>query len=186
MEFMDVLAARRSVRSYLPRSIDRALVEELIRSAALAPSAMNSQPWAFAVLEGAERLCALSVRVKQTLLANMQQTPALARYRDRLADPAFNVFYGAPVLALVCAKPTDYDATGACAMAAHTLMLAARDRGLGSCWIGFAEPLFQKPATKAEFGIPPGYRVVAPIVMGYPAADVPPTPRAEPEILFWQ
>jgi nitroreductase len=184
MEFMDVLAGRRSVRSYTSERLERAEIEGLIRAAVLAPSGMNSQPWAFAVIEGAQRLCALSVRVKANLLATLDREPALARYRDRLSDPAFNVFYDAPALVLVCAKPFGYDPTGACAMAAHALMLAARDRGLGTCWIGFAEGLFQLPDTKAEFGIPPAYRVVAPIIVGHPAEAVAPTPRDAPEVVW--
>jgi nitroreductase len=184
MEFMNVLAGRRSVRSYTSEPVERAEIEGLIRAAVLAPSGMNSQPWAFVVIEGARRLCALSVRVKAALLTRVDREPALARYRDRLSDPAFNVFYDAPALVLVCAKPTGYDPNGACAMAAHALMLAAHDRGLGTCWIGFAEGLFQLPETKAEFGIPPAHRVVAPIIVGHPTAEVPPTPRNEPEVLW--
>ncbi len=184
MELHDVLAARRSVRSYLPRPVERRVLEELIRTATLAPSAMNSQPWAFGIIEGAERLRELSHRVKRSVLHTQEHDPELARYRDWLENPAFNVFYDAPALILVCARPSAYDPVGACAMAAHTLMLAARDKGLGTCWIGFAEVLFRSSSAKTEFGIPPEYRVVAPVIVGYPAGDTDPTPRNEPEILF--
>jgi nitroreductase len=186
MEFADVLATRRSVRAYAPRAVDPALVRRLISAAVLAPSGMNSQPWAFGVIEGVDTLRALSGRVKESLLEQYGNDQTFARYRDRLLDPQFNVFYDAPTLVLVCGRVAGYDSTGACAMAAYSLMLAARDEGLGSCWVGFAETLFRAPATKAEFGIPDDYRVVAPIILGHPAAHVPPTPRSEPEILFWR
>jgi nitroreductase len=186
MEFMDVLATRRSVRAYTPKAVDRGLVKQLISSAVLSPSGMNSQPWAFSVVEGVGALRALSARVKQSLAERFGSDPTFARYRDRLLDPQFNVFYDAPVLVLVCGRTGGYDSTGACSMAAYSLMLAARDCGLGSCWIGFAETLFQSPETRAEFGIPAEYKVVAPIILGHPAADVPPTPRSEPQILSWR
>ena len=52
MELMEVIRNRRAVREYTDTSIDRATIERLIEAAVLAPSAMNLQPWAFAVLLG--------------------------------------------------------------------------------------------------------------------------------------
>jgi nitroreductase len=185
MELVDVLASRRSVRAYTPQPVERAVVERLLRAAVLAPSGMNTQPWAFGVIEGAERLRELSTRVKADVLSHIDAMPALERYRDRLADPATNLFYGAPVLVVIYAKPIPYDGRGACAMAALSLMLAARDAGLGTCWIGFSESLLESAAVKAELGVPAGYRVVAPIIIGHPSGDTPSTPRSRPEILYW-
>lgn len=185
MELMNILASRRSVRAYTSQPIERAVIEGLLHSAVLAPSGMNSQPWAFGVIEGVERLCALSERVKADVLSKIDATPALERYRSTLSDPAFNVFYGAPVLVVIYAKPLAYDGRGACAMAALSLMLAARDEGLGTCWIGFSEGLLESPGVKAELGVPADYHVVAPIIVGHPAAEVPATPRNEPEIAYW-
>ena len=55
MELMDGIRDRRSVRDYTDAAIDRATIERLIEAAILAPSAMNLQPWAFAVLLDRER-----------------------------------------------------------------------------------------------------------------------------------
>ena len=38
---------RRSIRKYKPDEIERKLIEEIIYSASLAPSAKNRQPWKF-------------------------------------------------------------------------------------------------------------------------------------------
>jgi nitroreductase len=185
VELMDVLATRRSVRAYTAQPVERAVVERLIRAAVLAPSGMNTQPWAFGVIEGAERLRELSTRVKADVLSRIDAMPALERYRDRLADPATNLFYGAPVLVVIYAKPIPYDGRGACAMAALSLMLAARDAGLGSCWIGFSESLLDSAAMKVELGVPADYRVVAPVIVGHPSGDTQPTARSEPQIVYW-
>jgi nitroreductase len=32
-------------------------------------------------------------------------------------------------------------------------MLAARDEGIGSCWIGFSRPWLNLPSTKQELGV---------------------------------
>jgi len=47
---------RRSIRKYKPDEIERKLIEEIIYSASLAPSAKNRQPWKFIVYQGKERL----------------------------------------------------------------------------------------------------------------------------------
>ena len=45
---------RRSIRKYRSDEIDRKLIEEIIYSATLAPSAKNRQPWKFIVYQGEE------------------------------------------------------------------------------------------------------------------------------------
>ena len=46
---------RRSIRKYKPDEIERKLIDELIYSASLAPSAKNRQPWKFIVYQGKEK-----------------------------------------------------------------------------------------------------------------------------------
>ena len=46
---------RRSIRKYKPDKIERKLIEEIIYSASLAPSAKNRQPWKFIVYQGKEK-----------------------------------------------------------------------------------------------------------------------------------
>ncbi len=45
MNVLDALAFRRSVRTFAPRQPERATIESVLRNAARAPSAGNSQPW---------------------------------------------------------------------------------------------------------------------------------------------
>ena len=42
---------RRSIRKYKPDEIERKLIDEIIYSASLAPSAKNRQPWKFIVYQ---------------------------------------------------------------------------------------------------------------------------------------
>ena len=149
MELMEAIATRRSVRQYTAEPVNRATVEALIRAATLAPSAMNSQPWAFAVITDAEKLQTYSEQVKAAVLAEIDQNPALARYRTMLSDPNYHVFHRAPVLVLIYARTDGPGAAGDCCLAAQTLMLAARDMGLGTCWIGFAHGFLETPAVRA-------------------------------------
>ena len=50
MELADAIRSRRAIRSYTDAAVGRSVIERLIDAAILAPSAMNLQPWAFAIL----------------------------------------------------------------------------------------------------------------------------------------
>jgi nitroreductase len=170
MELIEVIKSRRAVREYTADPVDRATVERLIDAAILAPSAMNLQPWAFAVLLGRERIEAYAKRAKDWLLASLSQTSYEPSIRHMLEDPQFVLFYHAPALLVVLAKSSGTQAAEDCCLAAENLMLAARNEGLGTCWIGFARPWLDLPATKTELKLPEHYHVVAPLILGHPTA----------------
>lgn len=152
------------------KPIDRSTAERLIDAAILAPSAMNLQPWAFAVLLGRDRIESYAKRAKDWRLASLSQTSYEPSIRHKLEDPQYVLFYRAPALLIVLAKSSSTQAAEDCCLAAENPMLAARNEDLGSCWIGFARPCLDLPATKAELKLPEDYHVVAPIVLGYPKA----------------
>jgi len=104
------------------------------------------------------------------LLASLAQTFYEPSIRHMLEDPQFALFYDAPALVVVLAKSAATQSAEDCCLAAENLMLAARSEGLGSCWIGFARPWLDLPATKAELNLPEHYHLVAPIILGYPTA----------------
>jgi nitroreductase len=170
MELMDVIKNRRAVRDYSDAPIELSTVERLIEAAILAPSAMNMQPWAFAVLLDRELIEGFAKRAKEWFLASFLQTAYEPSIRHMLEDPEFALFYHAPALVIVLATSASTQAAEDCCLAAENLMLAARNEGLGSCWIGFARPWLDLPATKAELKLSEQYHVVAPIVLGYPKA----------------
>ena len=59
MNFLDLVKARYSVRSYRPQAVEREKVEYLLECARLAPSAVNFQPWRFFVVASDARREAL-------------------------------------------------------------------------------------------------------------------------------
>ncbi len=184
MELMDVIRNRRAVRDFTETSIDRATIERLIEAAILAPSAMNLQPWAFAVLLGRERIEALAKRAKDWLLASLSQTSYDPAIRHMLEDPQYALFYHAPALVITLAKLSGTQSAEDCCLAGENLMLAARNEGLGSCWIGFARPWLDLHETKAELKVPAQYHVVAPIVLGHPKAW-PESHGRKPAETYW-
>jgi len=186
MELMDAIRERRAVREFADTALDRSILENLIVAATQAPSAMNLQPWAFAVLTNRRGIDDYAERAKKWLLDHWTQTGLGAPAR-KILDPAdFTIFYHAPALVVVLATSSGRQADEDCCLAAQNLMLAARDQGIGTCWIGFARPWLDLPATKRELGLPQQYRVVAPVVLGYPTKWPEPHGRKPVEIHWLQ
>jgi nitroreductase len=77
VKLINVIRTRRAVREYTDARVDRTTMERLIGAAILAPSAMNLQPWAFAVLLDGERISGYAHRAKDWLLANVSQFQSL-------------------------------------------------------------------------------------------------------------
>lgn len=183
MELMEALRTRRAVRDFTAEPVDAATIDELIGAAILAPSAMNLQPWAFAVLNGTARLHDQSGQVKQYVLAHL---PADAPLAGHLADPNFEIFHGAAALIVICATNGDSQSAEDCCLAGENFMLAAHAKGLGTCWIGLSRTWLNLPAVKVELAIPADLSPVAPIVLGHRRSAPAATPRKEARIVWCQ
>jgi nitroreductase len=186
VDALQAIYERRAVRSYTTRMVEPETVRALIDAAIQAPSAVNQQPWAFVVIQDRRLLERLSGRSKQLMLAQVRPGTALWEHSGMLKDPAFNVFYDAGTLIVVCAVPGDWPVNEDCCLAAQNLMLAAHALGLGTCPIGFARDALNEPEAKRELGIPAGHSVVMPIIVGYPRDCPAPTPRRRARILSWK
>jgi nitroreductase len=172
-------------RTYRPTRLSEATVRTLLDAAVQAPSAMNAQPWSFAIVQDVERLRQYSERAKEMLRSAASADSKAQRYAERFAAPGFNIFYDASTLIVVCVDVPSPYTDADCWLAAQNLMLAARAKGLGSCPIGLAVSVLNTPEAKRELGIAPGGRAVAPIIIGVPSAESPPVPRNPPRISVW-
>jgi nitroreductase len=183
VDVLQAIGERRAVRSYTDEVLDRATVERLIHSAVQAPSAMDLEPWAFVIYEGRERLRGFSEEAKRVLLRAPGESGS-PKMRAMLSDPAFNIFYGAPVLVVICATTAESQAAEDCCLAAQNLMLAAHAEGVATCPIGFARPWLNLPATKIALGIPHGWYPVFPIILGRTGEHPPPPGRRAPTLMW--
>uniref|UniRef100_B0T0M8 Nitroreductase n=1 Tax=Caulobacter sp. (strain K31) TaxID=366602 RepID=B0T0M8_CAUSK len=177
MTVTNAIRARRAHRDYLDKPVARSQVAALIETATWAPSGMNAQPWRFVVVDDPGALAALAAQAKARLLAAGDAAPAVLS--EMLARPEFHIFYNAPVLVVICATTTDDMAGKDCCLAAQTLMLAAHDEGLGTCWIGLAESWLSTPEGKRALGLDETDRPIAPLILGWPAT-APDNPGRRP------
>lgn len=152
MEFAEVLKTRRSVRAYKPDPIPDEVLRRILDYTRLAPSANNVQPWHFVVIRDA---------VKRKEIAKLA---------------AGQSFVGeAPIIIACCGKRytdryswiNDNMYLVDCTIAIDHLTLAARNEGLGTCWIG----AFDHEGIKRAVDIPAGYDVIMLIPVGYPASE---------------
>lgn len=187
MSLYEAILARRSVRSYTTKKLEKGTISSLLEAAIHAPTAMHSEPWGFVVIQDQQLLNSLSDKVKPTLLTMMHhQHQKLLKLSEQFADQDVNIFYNAGTLILICGntKLNFYEAD--CWLAAENLILASTAMGLGSCIIGCALPILNLVEVKIKLGIANKFTVVAPIVIGYPSdsSDIrSPTPRRRPRIL---
>ena len=189
---LDAMYQRRAVRAYKDEKLSEALIGRLLDAAVQAPTAMHLEPWGFVVIQNKQILKSYSDRAKSMLLAQSEgqaakegAIPLKQRHRTMLADPAFNIFYDAGTLIVVCRRMSGPFADADCWLAAENLMLAATAEGLGTCCIGFAMPVLNAPDVKRELAIPDEGAAVAPIIVGFPSGSTPPVSRKAPEILRW-
>jgi nitroreductase len=152
MDFTTVIQTRRSVRAYADKPIPDAVLGRVLEAARLAPSACNFQPWRFVVVKDA------NTRTQLAQMAHGQHFVAKA-----------------PVVIVCCGKryPQHYSWIGDdlflidLGIAIEHLALAARNEGLGTCWIGS----FDDQPIKKLLDIPTDHDVVMMLTVGYPPSD---------------
>ena len=191
---LDAIYHRRAVRAYRADIVDDATIHRLLDAAVHAPTAMHEEPWSFVVVQDKAVLERISDRAKSIMVAEATAhrellrapgaTPS-GRHIAMLTDPAFNIFYNAGTLIVICGKPLGPFVVADCWLAAENLMLAATALGLGTCCIGFALPALHAPDVKRELRIPESTDPYAAIIVGVPQADTPEVGRKPPEILNW-
>lgn len=167
MNFDELAGERRSVRSYLSDSVPEDDLLGCLEAARMAPSACNSQPWHFVVATDEPR---------RGRLAEL----------TRLPGSGMNRFVSqAPILvALLAEKPNITSRIGGflknkpfylidIGIAAEHFCLAAAERGLGTCMLGW----FNEKKVRRELAVPQGSRVALLITLGYPADEPRPKQR---------
>lgn len=161
MKFRDLVEARQSVRQFEPgRPIPRETLERCLEAARLAPSACNSQPWSFVVVDDpaqvralAEESCCRPPYGMNKFAADASAIVAVVTEKMKLAARLGAQFRG-----------VQYSLVDV-GIAGEHLVLQAQEEGLGSCWLGW----FNERAVKRRLGIPRRSKVDLMICLGYPA-----------------
>lgn len=177
MDTVDAIKQRTSVRRYRPEPVARETIELLLECAVRAPNHKLTEPWRFAVLTGEAKAKLAEIRGAHRLKRYDDPASAAARAamekvrRETLETPSIIVMM-AHVHADEVIREEDYAAV---MMATANLMTAAQSLGLGTYLK--TGGIMRDPALGELIGLPDGYRVVAVLSLGYPAATEAPRRR---------
>ncbi len=157
MKFSELIQKRQSVRAYEPTPVEREKIERCVEAARLAPSASNSQPWHFIIVDEPELKNKLAKFAKAKYLKmNMfaEQAPVIVvivteksklitQIGSRLKDKQYNqIDIG---------------------IAAEHFCLQATEENLGTCILGW----FDEKNIKKLLNIPKQKRLHLLITVGY-------------------
>ena len=186
MELIEAVKNRRSVRKYREKPVPRELLEELMEAACWAPSADNAQPWYFVVLtkpEEIQRMRETMEKVSEEIRPHLEE---LFPRHPRVVNETtafLRCLGGAPVYVLAFLQK-DYgrirdSMVESTAAAIQNLLLAAHEKGLGTCWVNAATGLGYGPALQQLFAPDKG-EFVSLIALGWPDQK-PRTPSRKPD-----
>jgi nitroreductase len=170
MEFEQLIRERYSVRSYKPEHLPKEAIDVILAAGHVAPTGCNKQPQRILVLNTEESLARLQGCTKCR--------------------------FGAPCAMIVCHNKEEswkrpYDGALAspvdAAIVTTHMMLAARNIGVGSCWVMHFDPF----ALREAFAIPEAFEPLAILLLGYPAEDASPKHyheeyRPMDEVVFYE
>jgi nitroreductase len=184
MDFGDLLKNRRSIREYPDQVPSLEIIREIIDDTCLAPTARNGQPCRFVIVREREFIKRLSDESKGNLLKDLARTPGsfLKDYESMLRDESFNVFYNAPCVIYFTGPKSVSSLDLDIALTVSYFMFSAASRGLGTCWIGLGSNIRSREIL-GLMGIPEDFRIVAPVILGFPISIPAVSERHAPEIL---
>jgi nitroreductase len=161
MDFLELAEHRQSVRKYLPDPVCRETIEHCISAARLAPSACNSQPWHFVIIDDPE--------LKNAVAANTHGKVVNINHFTNQAPVIVAIIserqlFTAKIGNFVMKKRFTFFDIG---IAAEHFCLAAAEKGLGTCMLGWFK---EKPIAKL-LKVPANRKVELLITVGKAATD---------------
>lgn len=165
MKFLELVKNRTSTRKYSAKPVDRDIISKCLEAAQSAPSACNSQPWYFIIVDDRD----LKNKVANATFSGIYSMNSFAK--------------DAPVLVAVVTDKSSYSAALGgyfrgvkfnlidIGIACEHFILQAAEEGVGTCWLGW----FNEQAVKRILDIPRGKKVDILISMGYPEVEEQPS-----------
>ncbi len=201
------LLSRRSIRSYHRKSVEKEVLERLIRVADMAPTAKNCQERGFIVVSDVEKI----EEIKSALLKHSRKVMfwlkvATGRVFSKLIDKESvialkkilqgfrittskaqqgedSIFHEAPCLIFIYGIGRDPLGKDNCLSAQQYLQSQAQAMGLGTCIIGYAQTA---PKVLANYlDIPKHYKIYGVLTLGYPRVKYQRTTDRKPPQISW-
>jgi nitroreductase len=167
MDIMDIIYARRSIRKYQEKPVEKEKLELLLKAAMAAPTAMNIQPWEFVVVTDPEMM----KQIRTTMM--------------------FGKFF-APAAIVVCGNTSFFKHPMAnrfwvqdCSAATENILLAAVGLGLGTVWLGVHSIHNFEKQISEHLQLPSQVKPLNVIYIGYPAEEKPARTQYRADRVHW-
>lgn len=171
MELEQVILKRRSIRKFLDKPVEREKINACLEAARLAPSACNSQPWHYIVIDDPKvkaDFCNEAFSGVYNMTRWAEKAPVLVAVvsdRGNFTSRIGNFF-----------RNTEFFLVDQGISGEH-FVLRAHDLGLGTCWIGW----LNSDKAARFFNLPKSKKIEHLFAVGYPAETPDPRPRAKLE-----
>ena len=192
---VNLMQSRRSCRNFLDQSVERNVLEDLVKIGITAPSGSNCQSWSFTILPDRTSVKALAHQIGAFFqninqmaakwwlrnLMKLLNKPALADYyADRYLTvvEAFErwekegkdiLFHGATAVIVVGSHDDASCPAEDALLATQNILLGAHAIGLGTCLIGYVIEAMKRDKSINRFiGLPDDETPYAVIALGYP------------------
>jgi nitroreductase len=168
MNVIEAIYARRSVRKYQDKPVEKEKLLELCRLGAAGPTASNRQPWAFVIVDEPQGM-------------------------ESLKSATMFGKFGAPAAIVVCGNmkrtlplfAKDYWIQD-CSAGMENILLGAVEMGLGAVWLGVT-PIKQAVRKMSQALNLPGHIVPLGVAyLGYPAEEKEARTLLDDEMVKWQ
>jgi len=158
-EFFDLINKRESCRKYLDKPVEKEKLIKCIEAARIAPSACNSQPWHFVVVNNKEvsskvAMC-LQDKVMNKFTSECQSFIIVVQERGNLTSRAGSLM-----------KQQDYRSVDI-GIATQHICLSATQQNLGTCILGW----FNEKELKKLLNIDKLKRIRLVVAIGYPETN---------------
>ncbi len=170
MELYEAIEKRRTVRIFKKRASEEQL-RKIILSGTKAPSAGNSQPWEFIIIDDQKSIDQIAERKYQLSLTML---PRAGEGQEKVHERALGQrksFENASAVAICCQK----GAAASAWLCIENMSLVAAADGLGSGIVVFWGE--QEKEVKKILGIPEDYELAAVLKIGEPGEKPSPPPK---------
>lgn len=170
-DVLKTILSRSSIRGYSDQKLTSDEIALLKKAALASPTAMNRQEQRFIFVTSDAMLERLEKAIFEGVLASGNEA-----FIERMKSRGGKVTYGAPLVVIICSKPSHFAPVDA-GIAVENLAIAAKSMGLESVILGMPASAFNSPsgdAAKKEFGFPDGYEFSIAISIGHGSVEKEP------------
>lgn len=160
MDFLSLVKQRQSVRKYQDKEVPHHVIDKCLEAARLAPSASNSQPWKWIIVDQPDVLAPVAKACNDMKAINKFVAGAKAIAVIVLEKPKLITRIATTI------KKREWSLIDV-GIAAEHFCLQATELGLGTCMIGW----YNEKKIQEVLEIPKNKSIALLIAMGYPPED---------------